>query len=83
MSMKSAPEEKIAAESFLSNLPHFVRIMKKFNISGSFTMVGNQCIYYLFEWLYFYGLIKHNAVMQSVNRLRKAQKKKIANREKT
>ncbi|XP_017243497.1 B3 domain-containing protein Os01g0723500 isoform X2 [Daucus carota subsp. sativus] len=38
MSMKSAPEEKIAAESFLSNLPHFVRIMKKFNISGSFTM---------------------------------------------
>lgn len=44
--MKSAPEEKIAAESFLSSLPHFVRIMKKFNISGSFTMVGNQCIYY-------------------------------------
>lgn len=38
MSMKSAPEEKIAAESFLSSLPHFVRIMKKFNISGSFTM---------------------------------------------
>lgn len=38
MSMKSAPEEKRAAQSFVSNLPHFVRVMKKFNISGSYTL---------------------------------------------
>ncbi|XP_015071384.1 B3 domain-containing protein Os01g0723500-like isoform X1 [Solanum pennellii] len=38
MSMKSVPEEKLAAESFISNFPHFVRIMKKFNISGSYTL---------------------------------------------
>jgi len=38
MSMKSAPEEKRAAESFVSSLPHFVRVMKKFNISGSYTL---------------------------------------------
>ncbi|KAL3845193.1 hypothetical protein ACJIZ3_002596 [Penstemon smallii] len=38
MSMKSAPEEKIAAQYFVSNFPHFVRIMKKFNISGSYTL---------------------------------------------
>lgn len=38
MSMKSAPEEKIAAQYFVSNFPYFVRIMKKFNISGSYTL---------------------------------------------
>ncbi|KAJ8538030.1 hypothetical protein K7X08_014570 [Anisodus acutangulus] len=38
MSMKSVPEEKLAAEYFISNFPHFVRIMKKFNISGSYTL---------------------------------------------
>ncbi|XP_057502923.1 B3 domain-containing protein Os01g0723500-like [Actinidia eriantha] len=38
MSMKSAPEEKMAAQSFVSSFPHFVRVMKKFNISGSFTL---------------------------------------------
>lgn len=38
ISMKPAPEEKIAAESFISCFPHFVRIMKKFNISGSYTL---------------------------------------------
>ncbi|KAI8548755.1 hypothetical protein RHMOL_Rhmol07G0298400 [Rhododendron molle] len=38
MSMKSAPEEKRAAESFVSSLPHFIRVMKKFNISGSYTL---------------------------------------------
>ncbi|KAK2969395.1 hypothetical protein RJ640_020338 [Escallonia rubra] len=38
MSMKSAPEEKLAAQSFISSLPHFVRVMKKFNISGSYTL---------------------------------------------
>lgn len=38
MSMKSVPEERLAAESFISNFPHFVRIMKKFNISGSYTL---------------------------------------------
>ncbi|KAL1546691.1 B3 domain-containing protein-like protein isoform X1 [Salvia divinorum] len=38
MSMKSAPEEKMAAQYFVSSYPHFVRVMKKFNISGSFTL---------------------------------------------
>ncbi|KAG8377681.1 hypothetical protein BUALT_Bualt08G0058100 [Buddleja alternifolia] len=38
MSMKSAPEEKIAAQYFVSSYPHFVRVMKKFNISGSYTL---------------------------------------------
>ncbi|KAM3237247.1 B3 domain-containing protein isoform X1 [Capsicum annuum] len=38
MSMKSVPEEKLAAESFVSNFPRFVRIMKKFNVSGSYTL---------------------------------------------
>lgn len=38
VSMKSAPEEKVAAQSFVSSYPHFVRIMKKFNVSGSFTL---------------------------------------------
>ncbi|KAL2498316.1 B3 domain-containing transcription factor VRN1 [Abeliophyllum distichum] len=38
MSMKSAPEEKIAVQSFVSNFPHFVKSMKKFNISGSYTL---------------------------------------------
>ncbi|KAJ0795446.1 putative transcription factor B3-Domain family [Helianthus annuus] len=37
-SMKSAPEEKIAAESFISSFPYFVRVMKKFNIGGSYTL---------------------------------------------
>lgn len=40
MSMKSAPEEKIAAESFISGFPYFVRVMKKFNVSGSYTLVS-------------------------------------------
>ncbi|KAH6834547.1 hypothetical protein C2S53_011340 [Perilla frutescens var. hirtella] len=38
MSMKSAPEEKMAAQCFVSSYPHFVRVMKKFNISGSYTL---------------------------------------------
>ncbi|CAH1442773.1 unnamed protein product [Lactuca virosa] len=38
MSMKSAPEEKMAAESFVSSFPYFVRVMKKFNVSGSYTL---------------------------------------------
>ncbi|XAR64082.1 hypothetical protein NMG60_11024288 [Bertholletia excelsa] len=38
MSIKSAPEEKRAAQSFVSSFPHFVRVMKKFNISGSYTL---------------------------------------------
>lgn len=37
-SMKSGPEEKIAAESFISSFPYFVRVMKKFNIGGSYTL---------------------------------------------
>ncbi|CAN4122752.1 unnamed protein product [Withania somnifera] len=41
MSLKSVPEEKLAAEYFISNFPHFVRIMKKFNISGSYTLNRN------------------------------------------
>lgn len=39
--MKSAPEEKMAAEYFVSSYPHFVRVMKKFNISGSYTLVSS------------------------------------------
>lgn len=38
MSLKSVPEEKFAAQFFVSTLPHFVRVMKKFNISGSYTL---------------------------------------------
>ncbi|VFQ99137.1 unnamed protein product [Cuscuta campestris] len=38
MSLKSAPEEKIAAKSFTSSFPHFLRVMKKFNVSGSYTL---------------------------------------------
>ncbi|XP_047308895.1 B3 domain-containing protein Os11g0197600-like isoform X2 [Impatiens glandulifera] len=38
ISIKSVPEEKKAAQSFTSSYPHFVRIMKKFNISGSYTL---------------------------------------------
>lgn len=38
MSMKSAPEEKMAAQYFVSSYPHFVRVMKKFNIGGSYTL---------------------------------------------
>lgn len=49
MSMKSAPEEKRAAESFVSSLPHFIRVMKKFNISGSYTLVSN----YGFAWFFY------------------------------
>ncbi|PWA60097.1 B3 DNA binding domain-containing protein [Artemisia annua] len=38
MSIKSEPEERIAAESFISNFPYFVKVMKKFNVSGSSTL---------------------------------------------
>lgn len=50
--MKSAPEEKMAAQSFISSLPHFVRIMKKFNISGSYTLVSISIFAhsYDFDW---------------------------------
>nr|XP_043636926.1 B3 domain-containing protein Os01g0723500-like [Erigeron canadensis] len=37
-SLKSAPEEKIAAESFITTFPYFVRVMKKFNTGGSYTL---------------------------------------------
>ncbi|KAI3762906.1 hypothetical protein L1987_53348 [Smallanthus sonchifolius] len=37
-SMKSGPEAKIAAESFVSSFPYFVTVMKSFNISGSYTL---------------------------------------------
>lgn len=38
MSMKSAPEEKIAAKYFVSIFPHFFRVMKRFNVCGSYTL---------------------------------------------
>ncbi|XP_047328187.1 B3 domain-containing protein Os11g0197600-like [Impatiens glandulifera] len=38
MSMKSAPEEKLAAQCFSSSFPHFFRVMKKFNVCGSYTL---------------------------------------------
>ncbi|XP_071733253.1 B3 domain-containing protein Os11g0197600-like [Rutidosis leptorrhynchoides] len=37
-SLKSAPEEKMAAESFVTSFPYFVRVMKKFNVGGSYTL---------------------------------------------
>lgn len=45
MSMKSAPEEKIAAESFITSFPYFVRVMKKFNVGGSYTLVSSSISY--------------------------------------
>ncbi|GLT58115.1 hypothetical protein SLA2020_310370 [Shorea laevis] len=36
--MMLALDEERAAQSFASSFPHFVRIMKKFNISGSYTL---------------------------------------------
>lgn len=37
--MMLALDEERAAQSFCSSFPTFVRIMKQFNISGSFTLV--------------------------------------------
>lgn len=39
--MMVALDEEKAARSFGSSVPHFVRIMRKFNISGSYTLVSN------------------------------------------
>lgn len=39
--MMLALDEEKAARSFASGFPNFVRIMKKFNISGSYTLVSN------------------------------------------
>ncbi|KAL5777881.1 hypothetical protein ACOSP7_010807 [Xanthoceras sorbifolium] len=36
--VKLEHEEKKVAQSFISSFPYFVRIMKKFNISGSYTL---------------------------------------------
>lgn len=47
--MKSVPEEKLAAESFVSNFPRFVRIMKKFNVSGSYTLVSSFACFILLQ----------------------------------
>lgn len=38
MPILSDPEEKKAAESFTSSFPYFVRTMKRFNVSGSYTL---------------------------------------------
>ena len=43
MSMLSAHE---VAQSFTSSFPYFVRIMKSFNVSGSYTLVG--CFHFFF-----------------------------------
>lgn len=40
MPILSDPEEKKAAESFTSSFPYFVRTMKRFNVSGSYTLVS-------------------------------------------
>lgn len=40
-----AIDEQKAAGSFSSAYPNFVRIMKKFNISGSYTLVSNFGLY--------------------------------------
>lgn len=39
--MMAALDEKKAAKSFTSVFPNFVRIMRKFNISGSYTLVSD------------------------------------------
>lgn len=54
MSMKSAPEEKIAVQSFVSNLPHFVKSMKKFNVSGSYTLVSSSFLLLFCSFYFFY-----------------------------
>ncbi|CAJ1972635.1 unnamed protein product [Sphenostylis stenocarpa] len=38
LSNVSAQDEKKVAQSFTSNFPYFVRIMKSFNVSGSYTL---------------------------------------------
>jgi len=40
LSNVSAQDEKKVAQSFTSNYPYFVRIMKSFNVSGSYTLVS-------------------------------------------
>ena len=35
-----ALDEERAAKSFTSGFPNFVRIMRKFNVSGSYTLVS-------------------------------------------
>ena len=40
MRMMLALDEERAARSFSSSFPNFVRIMKQFNISGSYTLVS-------------------------------------------
>jgi hypothetical protein len=39
--MLFALDEQRVAEAFSSPFPNFVKIMKKFNVSGSYTLVGN------------------------------------------
>lgn len=46
LSMLSAQE---VAQSFTSSFPYFVRIMKSFNVSGSYTLVG---CFFCFSLLY-------------------------------
>lgn len=47
--MSSAHE---IAQSFSSSNPYFVRIMKSFNISGSYTLVGSSLWFCCFFFLY-------------------------------
>ena len=49
--MMLALDEERAARSFSSCFPIFVRIMKQFNISGSYTLVSlvYPCLHYVFS----------------------------------
>lgn len=40
----SASEAEKIAQSFTSSFPHFTQVMKRFNISGSYTLVGSSYI---------------------------------------
>lgn len=42
--------EKRVAESFISCFPYFVRIMKRFNVSGSYTLVSFFLIFIFLDF---------------------------------
>lgn len=52
LSKLSSYDEKRVAQMFTSTFPYFVRIMKSFNISGSYTLVCYFPLYFLFHFLY-------------------------------
>jgi len=45
--MLFALDEQRVAQAFSSPFPSFVKIMKKFNVSGSYTLVSNAQLFYI------------------------------------